>query len=178
MLEIVRAFVDICLFRRGPQDLPASSFLLYSTLGAYAASGYLLSLVIYPAATSALASLTDTTLLVVLTLSLLYLNGLIGRAQQTLAALAGTGTLLAILALVPSYWFSWLSTHRETDALTRPVSELLELVVWSLVVWSLVVMGHIIRHALSTRWIVGLIVAVIFFSVAISVQRALLPLST
>ena len=106
MLELVRAFVDICLFRRGPQDLPASRFLLYSTLGTYVASGFVLHVGRYPATTAALVSLTDAALLVVLTVSLLYLTGLASRVQQTLAALAGAGTVLAMLTLVPNYWFS------------------------------------------------------------------------
>ncbi len=168
MLELVRAFVDICLFRRGPQDLPASRFLLYSTLGTYVASGFVLHVGRYPATTAALVSLTDAALLVVLTVSLLYLTGLASRVQQTLAALAGAGTVLAILTLVPNYWFS-----AQGKPTTLTLASLLVLV---LVVWNLVVMGHIIRHALSTRWFVGLIVAVMFYWIVTRVILALFPL--
>lgn len=169
MLEIIKAFVDICLFRRGPQDLPASSFLLYLTLGAYAGSNFLLALGTYTPVTAAMASLADTALLAVLTLSLLYLHGRAARVRQTLAALAGTGTVLAVLALPPIYW---LTVQTAQGELSFP-----SLVVLALVVWSLAVIGHIIRHALATRLIVGLVVAMIFYWIAASVQGALFPLT-
>ncbi len=169
MLEIIRAFVDICLFRRGPQDLPASGFLLYLTLGAYAGSNFLLALGTYTPAAAAMASLADTALLAALTLSLLYLHGRAARVRQTLAALAGTGTVLAVLALPPIYWFTVQAAQGE---LSFP-----SLVVLALVVWSLAVIAHIIRHALGTRLIVGLVVAMMFYWIAASVQGALFPLT-
>ncbi len=169
MLEIIRAFVDICLFRRGPQDLPASSFLLYLTLGAYAGSNFLLALGTYTPVTAVMASLTDAALLAALTLSLLYLHGRGARVLQTLAALAGTGTVLAVLALPPIYW---LPVHTAPGELSLP-----SLAVLVLVVWSLAIIGHIIRHALGTRLIVGLMVAMMFYWVAASVQGALFPLA-
>ncbi len=169
MLELIRAFIDICLFRRGPQDLPASSFLLYLTLTAYAGSNFLLALGSYTAATAAMASLADTALLAVLTLALLQLHGRAARVRQTLAALAGTGTVLAVLALPPSYWLTVQAARAE---LSLP-----DLVVLGLFVWSLAVIGHIIRHALGTRLIVGVVVAMVFYWVAFSVQGALFPLA-
>ncbi len=169
MRKIISVFVDICLFRRGPQDLPASNFLLYLTLGAYAVSNFLLALVQYDAVTAALVSLTVTLLLAVLTLSLLYLNGHSERVQQTLSALAGTGTVLAVLALPPIYW-----THLQTR---QPQLSLPDLLALALVVWSLVIIGHIVRHALSTRLFVGLVVAIMFYWVAISIQGSLFPLT-
>ncbi len=169
MLELIRAFVDICLFRRGPQDLPASSFLLYLTLGAYAGSNFLLALGTYTPATAAMASLADTALLAVLTLSLLHLHGRTARVRQTLAALAGTGTVLAVLALPPIYWLTVQATQGELSSVPGYV-------ILALIVWSLAVIGHIIRHALGTRLIVGMVVAMVFYWVAISVQGALFPL--
>ncbi len=169
MLEIIRAFIDICLFRRGPQDLPASSFLLYLTLGTYAASNFLLALGRYTPISAAMVSLTDTVMLAVLTLSLLYMQGRAVRVPQTLAALAGTGTVVAVLALPPVYWLPAQPGQAHLS--------IAELLVLGLVVWSLVIMGHIIRHALSTRMFVGLLAAMMFYWVAVTVQSALFPLA-
>jgi len=169
LLNLFRAFLDICLFRRGPQDLPGSTFLLYLTLATHTLSGFLLSLASHPAGTAALAGVTATGLLVLLTASLLYTNGLGVRVGQTLSALAGTGTLIGVLALVPTYWV--LAAQARNDGLAVPVMILL-----TLIVWSLVVMGHIIRHALSTRMFVGIVVAVVFYWIAVTVQSALFPL--
>ncbi len=169
LLNLIRAFLDICLFRRGPQDLPASAFLLYLTLVTHTVSGFLLSLGGHSAGTAALAGITDTALLALLTLSLLYINGRGMRVPQTLSALAGCGTVIGILALIPSYWM--FSAQARNGDQTVPVVLLLVLIVW-----SLIVMGHIIRYALSTRMFVGVLVAVIFYWIALTVQNALFPL--
>ena len=73
-----------------------------------------------------MVSLTDTALLAVLTLSLLYLHGRVARVQQTLAALAGTGTVLAVLAVPPVYW---LPVQTEQAELSFPDLLVLGLVV-------------------------------------------------
>lgn len=168
MFPLIRVFFDICLFRRGPQDLPTSGFLLYLTLATHAVSSFLLSLGNHPTATAAMAGITDTALLAALTLSLLYTHGRMVRIPQTLAALAGSGTLLGLIALPPTYW---LFSLRDTGSdQTLPILLLL-----ALIVWSLVVMGHIIRSALSTRLIIGLVVAVLFYWIAVSIQGTLFP---
>ncbi len=46
-----------------------------------------------------------------------------------------------------------------------------------LVIWSLVVTGHVLRRALSAPLIVGVLIAIVFYWVAISVQDALFPLA-
>lgn len=173
MFPLIRVFFDICLFRRGPQDLPTSSFLLHLTLATYAVSSFLLSLGSQPAATAAMAGITDTALLAGLTLSLLYTQGRRVRIPQTLAALAGSGTLLGLIALPPAYWL--FSLQNTGSGQTLPIVVPLALIIWGVVVWSLVVMGHIIRSALSTRLVIGLAVAILFIGIEFSVQSALFP---
>jgi len=161
--------MDICLLRRGPQDLPASAFLLYLALVAHTVSGFLLSVGNHPPGAAVMAGVTDTALLALLTLSLLYMNGQGARVPQTLSALAGSGTLIDVLALAPTYWLAGAQAGNDDRAV--PVVLLL-----LLVVWSLVVMGHVLRHALSTRLFVGVVVAVVYYGIAVSVQDALFPL--
>lgn len=45
-----------------------------------------------------------------------------------------------------------------------------------LTAWSLTVQGHILRSALSTRFIVGLILAIFFFWISYNVMRMLFPI--
>lgn len=162
-------FTDICLLRRGPQDLPASAFLLYLTLIAHAVSGFLLTVGSHPPGTAAMAAVTDTALLALLTLSLLYVNGQGARVRQTLSALAGSDTLIGLLALAPTYWLAKAQAGNND----RTVPDVLLLL---LIVWSLVVMGHVIRHALSTHLFVGVVIAVVFYGMVWSVNQALFPL--
>ncbi|NIR28276.1 MAG: hypothetical protein GWN84_02870 [Gammaproteobacteria bacterium] len=169
LLALVKPFLDICLLRRNPQDLPASGLLLGLCLLAYAASGMLVSTVMLPAPTAFLAGVTDTVLLCLLTASVLYLQRLRARVPQTLSALAGTGAILSIIALPVT---SWLQSARDAGTDTS----LPDLMLLALLVWSLVVAGHILRHALSTVFIVGVVLAVLFFWISVNVLYSLFPL--
>ena len=44
MYEIIRLFFDICLFRKGPEDVPHSLMLLQLSIVAYAVIGFLISI--------------------------------------------------------------------------------------------------------------------------------------
>ncbi len=168
-LELLKAFLEICFLRRAPQDLPASPLLLYMALGANLLSVIFLSLGSYTLFTAILTGIVDTMVLVILSVSILYMQGKGVRAVQTITALAGTGALIGFLAVLPTYWWFWARADGNTPAL--PVLLLLVMVAW-----SLMVMGHILRHALSVQWIVGLVVAGIFYWVAVTVREGLFQL--
>ena len=157
LLALIRPFVDICLLRTGPQDLPASSTLLGLTLAAYTLSNLVGGIVSFGVKDAVAASLLDTGLLVALTASVLCAHRLRARVVQTLTALAGCGTLLMLIA-IPLSWVQ-LSTGPDNQL---GLASLMFLALW---VWNLVVFGHILRHALSAPLFVGLIVAGIFFAV-------------
>lgn len=168
MYPLIEAFLQICLLRRGPQDLPRSTLLLYLVLGLYALAGVMLALAYQPIPSAIALSLTDTALLSAMTGLLLYLYGRTARVVQTLSALAGTGFLLALAALVPTWW--WTTARASgADASLAPLALL------ALVVWSIAVAGHILRHALSAPFPIGLIVAVVFYWLSASMQTALFP---
>lgn len=170
LFALLKPFVDICLLRRNPQDLPTSGLLLALCLLAYALSGMLLSTIMLPAPTAFLAGLADTALLCLLTASVLYLQRLRARVPQTLSALAGTGAILSIVALPVTSWLHSASAAGRDTSLP-------DLALLALLVWSLVVAGHILRHALSTVFIVGLVLAVLFFWISVNVLYSLFPLS-
>ncbi len=168
-MELFKAFLEICFLRRAPQDLPTSRLLLYLTLGANISSVFLLSLGHYSWLTSVFTGITDTVILVALVVSVLHMRGLGARVEQTITALAGSGSIIGFLAVPPTYWWFWAQAGGDSPAM--PVLLLL-----ALVAWSLVVMAHVLRHALSTRWFVGLTVAAIFYWVAVTLREGLFPL--
>lgn len=170
MPALFKAFLEICLLRRGPSGLPASHFLLWLSLAGYVLSSFALTTPSYPLFTALLASLTDGVVLLGLTLSVLAMQGLTGRLSQTLAALAGSGTLLNLTALPPTVW--WISAHNGRGDTGAP-----EVLILLLVIWSLAVMAHILREALSTRLMPALVVAGIFYWISVSVQTTLFPIS-
>lgn len=167
---LVSPFVQICLLRQGPQDLPTSGILLAITLAAYTLLTVLFSTASLSVAGALLWGVLNTVLMTALTTTLLYVQGRSARVIQTLTALAGTGAVITFIALPI---FAWL------HGVDRAVGE--AAFAWLLAVfltlWSLAITGHIIRHALSIPYFFGLVLAVVFYVISISVFRTLFPVA-
>jgi len=168
MLYLARIWFDICLWRAAPQDLPASGPLLVLTLACYLLVSLLVSLGSYGLAGAAALALLDLGLLSGFVLVLLYLQDKTARINQTLSALAGTGSLLGVFAL-PLVW--WVQPETPPEQ----VPALLTLLWLALLVWNLLVMGHIMRHALSSSFPVGFGVALLYVLLSMQVIGALFP---
>ena len=167
---IFNPFIQICLLRQGPQDLPTSGILLAITLTAHTVMSILLSNVALSAVNALFSGVVDTLLLVVLTGALLYAKQRNARIIQTVTALAGTGAIITLIALPVSGWL-----HGADQAAGEGGFALLLLLF--LTGWSLAVAGHIFRHALSVPYFLGLVLAAVFYWISISVFRALFPLA-
>jgi hypothetical protein len=164
---VVRPFIEICALRRRPQDLPTSTLLLGVTLTTHTLSSFLLQAVTLETWTAFLAGVTDTLLVVVLSASLLFYYRLRARIVQTLTAMTGAGTVIALVAI--PLW-SWSQSAQQGDG--SPFAALLVLSVFA---WSLAVSGHILRHALSVPYFVGIFIAFGFFWISHSLFIALFP---
>ena len=161
LYAIVNPFIQICLLRQAPQDLPASGILLAITLTAQTVmSILLLGNASLGAVNAVVWGLLDTVLLVVLTGALLYVSRHIARITQTVTALAGTGAIITFIAL-PIY--GWL--HGVDQAAGEGGFALLLLLI--LAGWSLAVAGHIFRHALSLpSYFLGLALAMALYLIS------------
>ncbi len=151
MLALFNLFLDICLLRKGPQDMPASVALVKMCLLAYGLSGLLVLLISTPAPVALLQILLDMVLLS----GLLYLGLILRRRpkrfEQTLSALTGTGSLMGLLALPLMFWI----VNQESGGDTT-LPSLLMLV---LMVWSIAIMAHILRYAFETSIWLGALYA-------------------
>jgi hypothetical protein len=154
MLPILDAFLQIALRRRGPEDLPASRFLLLMAGAAYVLSQAILAAPAYDSAAGLIANLIlDLLVLCGCLWGLLRLAGHGQRYRQTLTAVFGTGALLSVCMVPFTYWL---------DAADKPaVAPTLGLL--AVVSWSLVVNGHIFSRALSTPFAAGLAISVAYF---------------
>ncbi|MDH3561644.1 MAG: hypothetical protein OEN52_11905 [Gammaproteobacteria bacterium] len=168
MSRLITIWLDICLLRAGPQDLPSSRTLLGLTGGTYFLVSLLLSLPAYPAKTAFLVALLDLGLLAAFAAALLYFPGKWARLQQTLTALTGTGTLLGLLALPLAY----LLFQGPEENLLAGVAALIWLFLFG---WSLLVVAHIMRHALSIAFPYAIGIAVLYTLVALQLMAALFP---
>jgi hypothetical protein len=163
---IVRPFVEICLFRRAPQDLPDSTFLLAIMLVAHTVMSVLLNAVVLDGWVAILAGVTDTLLVSILTASILLVHGFNVRIVQTLSAMTGTGALISLVAIP---LFTWHAGAQQSGS----VSAAGTLMVFGIVVWSLAVSAHILRHALSVSYLVGILIAVAFYGISYTVFSGL-----
>lgn len=152
---LFRAFFNICLLKKGPQDLPLSRELLALCLLLYTAVNILLALTTTTPARAIASGVLETALVSVLTIIILRLSRHPGRWVQTLIALTGTGCILGIMAL-PLFAGSLLFDSGEL------LQALLVILYLILIIWSLAIMGHILRHALDTTMGVGVVFAITY----------------
>lgn len=155
------------MLRKGPQDLPASQFLMVSALLAYTASGLALFLTQVPSLGAALSELSVVLILEAgFFVALLALQGRLVRAVQTLTALWGTGTLLTLVALPLHLWIS--SIPEGADPATAA-----NLGVLLLLILSLVVGGHILGKALELPLPAGILLVMAEFILSVFVTAQL-----
>jgi hypothetical protein len=163
-------FFDICRFKLGPQDLPASSLLLKITLLFYMMVGGILSLLQSSVKEALLSTLLEATMMVLLVSSLLYFTHLSTRIVQTLTALAGTGTIITILSIPLVDWFEQAKLAQQD--LTLPIILIL-CFMW----WNFAVYAHILRQALEVNLSTSLIVTMVIYIFTLTVLEQLIPLS-
>ena len=147
MRALFDLFFDICLFRKGPQDVPAGMALLKLCLLGYALAGLAMLLLSTPFPVAILQILLDLVLMAGLLHLALLARRHPRRFEQTLSALTGTGTLMGLLMLPLVTWIVWQSSAGDV--------QLPWLLLLGLTAWSIAIMAHILRHALDLPLWVG-----------------------
>ena len=170
MFALVRPFIDICLLRLRPQDLPASPVLLWLTLAAHTVTGVLASTQFFVFGKALLAGIAGTALLSLLPVTALWLKGRAERIPQTLAALAGSLALLDLVALPLTAW-------SQTAQAGGGVNPLAGIALLALLAWNLGVVGHVMRHALDIAYFLGVVIALAFYLVFIDLMDAMFQFS-
>ena len=170
MRALFELFLDICLLRKGPQDVPASPVLLRLTLLSYGISDVLIPLLDVALPTALALTVLDISLLTGLTYGLLALRDSRPRFRQTLTALLGTGTLLQLLALPLLFLL-------QQEAVDASAPAWLVLLWLGLFIWSVVIMAHILRQALSTPLGVGVLYSLAYVFLYWTLSGWLQPVS-
>ncbi|MGH8499848.1 MAG: hypothetical protein ACRERV_13745, partial [Methylococcales bacterium] len=86
------------------------------------------------------------------------------RFQQTLIALLGADTLISLTALP---FLIWISLNQGFG--------LAYYILLGSMFWSVAVVGHIIRHALSSPYLFGLGLSILYFLASFKVMVYLFP---
>ncbi|MDT8388587.1 MAG: hypothetical protein RQ736_13860 [Thiogranum sp.] len=161
------SWLDQCLLRRVPQDDAQSTSALRWSILAYFATDLFQALPGTDQAQAFGMAMADTLLMILFSWAVLTLSGKATRWVQTLTALAGTGMLLSLFAM-PLV----LQVSRSVESGGAPGALLVS--AWLLLlVWSIAVQAHIFRHALSTRYGVGVLIAILHTLLAITLLQAL-----
>ena len=169
MLKYLKPFVDIVLWRAGPQDLPGSPLLVLLTLGAYVAVSALQLVAAGESGVRILLYLVvDPLLLLGLVWIVLAMFRRRERFAQTASAVLGACTLLSLLLALP---LQFLTGARGPEA-AGPVAGFLALVL--LVVFVLVI-SRIVRLATDGNVFAGLAVVVTYVLAMESLASALRP---
>ncbi len=167
MNALLKYFVDLCLLRAAPQDLPVSQTLLNLTIVANLLTSLMLSLSMQmETAPTILQGALEIVLLLGLLWLVLNLTGRSERFVQSAAAAMGSSALLGIVALPV---VSLAGSSEEGLALVAGLSML------GLVIWSILVLGHIMRHALEIRLGQGVMVALAYTFTSYSLMGLLFP---
>ncbi|MBL1322084.1 MAG: hypothetical protein COA63_013645 [Methylophaga sp.] len=160
-MEIISRFIDLCLFRAHPSDLPASQWLLKLTLFTYFASGIAVNMFDSELGISALTSLVDVIFMIIVVVLLLNFRNFQTRYTQTVTALAGTGFCFTLVALPLFWWFYQIDIEQQAANLIA----LVFLFAW--LIWGLMVTVHIFRHSLEVKAGTATLITLAYIAISI-----------
>lgn len=157
--KFLRIFLDIVLWRRGPQDLPVSGLLLAVTVVAYVAVSIVQIALLDESASSWLFFLVvDPLLLAAWVWLLLRLYGKSERFLQTASAVFGTGAVLGLALYLPLQVLVMALGETPASGIAQVIG-LLVLVTFTLVA------GRIFKLATDSNLFTGIAVALTYFMV-------------
>jgi hypothetical protein len=164
MFDIIKLLFDICLFKKGPQDLPYSVWLLRILLVVYVSVRILMLSMRFDWLNVFLQIIVEIFLVAGFFWIMLYVVRKLGRFYQVISAVLGTDALISFFAL-PG--IATLETGRGGVGVF--------LVVLGLIGWHWAVTGHIIRNALEQSLSFGLGVAFLYLLGSYQVMALLFP---
>lgn len=163
MYELLKLCFDICLFKKGPEDIPYSRALLGLLIPVYAVISFLILILSSDMLSAILQVAVEVLLILGLTHIILFIAKKPARYQQTACALMATDALISLFAL-PAM-----------ATLVVQGTGLAFITVVVLMIWHWVISGHIFSHALEKPFTFGLGVAFLYILVSYQVMALLFP---
>ena len=153
MQLIFKAFIDVFLLRRGPDDLPKSSLLLAMAIGLAIVVNFLFYAVVESEFETDLFLEFATELVKIASyIIILLVFGLFSRIMQTMTAIIACNAILG-LVLTVVLMLSQPFQNMELDAAFA----------WLITFWLILVEGHIISRAVQLHRVTGIAIAVVIF---------------
>ena len=164
MYEIIKLLFDICRFKKGPEDLPYSLWLLRLLCVLYLFVRILMLSIHYDSLDVLLQVLVDIFLVAGFVWVMLYLSRKTGRLYQVLSAILGTDALISFFAL--------------PGIATMEIGQgglAVFLITLILIGWHWAVTGYIISKALEKTLSFGLGLAFLYLLGSYQVMAFLFP---
>jgi hypothetical protein len=150
-MPLMKLFLDICLFRKGPQDAPYSKFLFNLSLGAFLLVDVILGLMQTDWLLVIPQALLETAMLLGFAWITLKSANKLSRLPQTYIALFGTDALISAIAI-----------PLVAAAMIDPKLGIAQLLLLMLLLWHTGVIAHILRCALSQTLGIALGLAIVY----------------
>lgn len=164
-MALIHRFFDICLFRRGPQDIPFSTTLLMLAAGTNLIISTSLGLMDLGPGSAFLQSSAAVILMGAYLWGLLRLWGKSARFVQTLTAAYACDTLIScgalILLLAARLLPEWVA--------------LLGIPLLVVTMWQMAVFAHVLRHGLSIGLAGGAGLSLAYTAIVIRLMMQLFP---
>jgi hypothetical protein len=165
---VLKEFFQICLFQKGPQDLPASGGLFWPTMFLYAIMSAMLSYPTQTLLTSLLSGVIESSILLSITYLFLYLRSVPNRWMQAATALAGTGIVFSLLVLPLYYLRVFLQAGPE-------IQDIIMTVIIFLWFWNIAVMSYILKNAFSSSYLLAALGALAYVAIIMLSLQQIFP---
>lgn len=165
-MVIVLRFLEICFFKAGPADIPASTWLLKFSLLGY----FMISVVVNSFENGFFISISgaivEVLVLLIVMNVLLQLTRYSHRFQQAVTAMAGTSCCIGIIALPVMLLFHFLAGGVDVRITVLSVWLMILLMLWNLAVTT-----HIFKQAMSLSTAAAVTTTVIYTVIMIFAVR-------
>jgi len=165
MSNIIKILFDICLLRKGPEDLPVNSVLMLVLIVISLVVSIWIGLIIYDKQIAIITSIVELIFSIMFAKILLRKNP--ERFTQTFSAMLGAVTLINIISLPILIPLSY-------QDLNQNIASLLGLLSFALLIWVVVVYGSIFSRAISSVFSYGISISVGYALLSIIILQLLL----
>lgn len=149
-----RLFLNLCLIKKGPQDIPNNPALLKGAFLCYFLLGSVFMSVDKPVIDAVILSFIGAILLGVFMYGILNFFSLLDRYNQSLTAMYGTGALIAAVSTPIMYACQAIANGQKIGVFGLVLS-------W-LVVWSFAVMANIIHETIQKSFVITILLTVLY----------------
>ena len=165
MSNIIKILFDICLLRKGPEDLPVNGVLMLILVVISFVVSIWIGLIIYDKHIAINTSIVELIFSIIFVKILLRKNP--ERFMQTFSAMLGAVTIINIISLPILIPLSY-------EELNQNITSLFGLLSFALLIWVVVVYGSIFSRAISSVFRYGILISVGYVLLSIIILQLLL----